>query len=160
MVSGPGIKANRVSRVLVTGLDLLPSFAVLAGYESEFPKEIDGGSLVALLRDENITKINRSKEALYFHQGSHRTPRSAIRLGDYKLLKYYSKEGKYEGTPKVELFDLSKDLEEQNDLSSINIEKTKELEKMLAEFIQETNSCTIRRKSVESAVYRLLKEIK
>jgi len=158
MVSGPGIKSQRVSTTPVTGLDLLPTFADLAGYGGSFSASIDGGSIMPLLEDEQVGQVKRSKEALYFHQASHRPPRSAIRLGDYKLIKYYSQEGKYPGTPKVELYDISKDLSETEDLTKANPEKTKELENMLAVFIKETNSITHRR-DVENAVYRLLDDI-
>jgi arylsulfatase A len=158
MIAGPSIRSQRLSHTLVTGLDLLPSFADLAGYEGDFSSTIDGGSLVPLLHNEHVKEVKRSKEALYFHQASHRPPRSAVRLGNYKLIKYYSKERKYPGSPKVELYDISKDLSEVNDLSKVKPEKTKELENMLGEFITETNSITHRR-DVENAVYRLLDDI-
>jgi arylsulfatase A-like enzyme len=158
MVAGPGIENNRISHTPVTGLDLLPTFADLGGFIEKFPPEIDGGSLKALLLDSKITQVNRSREALFFHQASHRPPRSAVRLGDYKLIKYWEKEGKYKGTPKVELFDLSKDLEEASDLSQINPEKTAELEGLLTGFIKDAKTVT-KRRNVESAVYRLLADL-
>lgn len=158
MAAGPGIQSNRVCEIPVTGLDLLPTFADLAGYKSVFPKEIDGGSLKPVLMNKMEDKVNRTKDALYFHQGSHRVPRSAVRLGDFKLVKYWQKEGKYKDTPKVELFDLSSDLAEANDISKKNPSKTKELETLLLDFIKESNTTTDRR-DIESAVYRLLDDL-
>jgi arylsulfatase A len=159
MAAGPRIKSNRVSTTPVTGLDLLPTFADLAGFTGEYPAEIDGGSMKSLLLDEKVTEVNRSKDALYFHQSSHRPSRSAVRLGNYKLIKYWSKENKYEGTPKVQLFDLSKDLSEKKDLSDLNPEKRQELEKLLEDFIKETNTVTIRR-DIQGAYYRLMDDIR
>lgn len=158
MAIGPGIKANRISRTPVTGLDLLPTFTELAGGNVEFPMEIDGGSLKPLLMNENVKEVERSKDALYFHQSSHRPSRSAVRLGNYKLIKYWSKENKYKGTPKVQLFDLSNDLSEENDLSKENPEKTQELENLLTDFIKETKTVTERR-DIRGAYYRLVDDI-
>ncbi len=158
MVSGPNIKANRVSRVPVTGLDFLPTFAALAGYRGEFPGYIDGGNLTPLLLNENVNEVNRPRKALIFHQSSHRPPRSAIRKGNYKLIKYWIKENKYENTPKVELFDLANDLSETTDLSSKYPEKVRELETELTEFLEEVNAETSVR-DIEGAYYRLIKDL-
>ncbi|MDP4679872.1 MAG: sulfatase [Cyclobacteriaceae bacterium] len=158
MASGPGIESNRVSNTPVTGLDLLPTFADLAGFTGDFPSVIDGGSMKPLLLDSISEKVKRSKDALYFHQSSHRPSRSAVRLGDYKLVKYWSKESKYEDTPKVQLFDISKDLSEQKDLSKEKPSKTLELENLLSEFIKETKTVTTKR-DIESGVYRLMDDL-
>ncbi len=157
MVSGPNIKANRVSRIPVTGLDFLPTFATLAGYKGEFPEYLDGGNLVPVLL-EDANEINRSQKALIFHQSSHRKPRSAIRKGDYKLIKYWSKEGKYKNTPKLELYDLSNDLSESTDLSEKYPEKVKELEIELMGFLGEVNAETGIR-DIEGAYYRLMDDL-
>ena len=111
-----------------------------------------------LLMDDKVNEVKRSKEALYFHQSSHRPPRSAVRLGDYKLIKYWSKDNKYEGTPKVQLFDLSNDLSEEKDLSKKNPEKTQELESLLSDFIMETKTVTNRR-NIDGAFYRLMDDL-
>jgi arylsulfatase A-like enzyme len=158
MIAGPGIKPNRVSMVPVTGLDFLPTFAELAGYDKEFPKAIDGGSLLPLLFDEKVDKIERNSESLIFHQSSHRKPRSAIRKGNYKLIKYWSRESKYPNCPKTELFDISKDLAETTDISEQNPEIKKELETELMAFIKKTNAETGTR-NIEGAFYRLLDDL-
>ncbi len=40
IVAGPGIRAGRVSETPVTGLDLLPTFAALAGFRGTLPGQI------------------------------------------------------------------------------------------------------------------------
>ena len=159
IVVGPGIGSGRVSNIPITGLDLLPTFAELAGRIQEFPKEIDGGSMVPLLHDASIQKVIRSKESLIFHQGSHRKPRSAIRKGDYKLIKYWSKETKYRNTPKVELFNIAEDLGETANLIDKYPEIAKELEMELTTFITNVNAETGIRK-IQGAYYRLLDDLK
>jgi arylsulfatase A-like enzyme len=158
MVVGPNIKAGRVSDIPVSGLDFLPTFAELAGYDGDFPKYIDGGSLVPMLEDEKVDRVERNSESLIFHQSSHRKPRSAIRKGDMKLIKYWSRETKYRNTPKVELFDISKDLSESNNLATKYPEKVKELETELVKFLDDVNAETGVR-NIEGAFYRLLDDL-
>lgn len=158
MIAGPGIKAKRVSETPVTGLDFLPTFAELAGFKDDMPEYIDGGSLMSLLEDENVDMVERNSESLIFHQSSHRKPRSAIRKGNYKLIKYWSRETKYPNCPKTELFDISKDLSETTDISDKNPEIKKELEIELLEFLDKVNAETgIRR--IDGAFYRLLDDL-
>lgn len=154
MAAGPGIKANRVSRTPVTGLDLLPTFTELAGGNVEMTKEIDGGSMVPLLLDENIETVERNSEYLIYHQSSHRKPRSAIRKGDYKLIKYWSKETKYKNTPKIELFNIKDDLGETINLIDKKPVIAKELESKLNSFLEEANAETGIR-DIEGPYYRL-----
>ena len=59
----------------------------------------------------------------------------------------------------MQLFDLSKDLSEKKDLSDLNPEKRQELEKLLEDFIKETNTVTIRR-DIQGAYYRLMDDIR
>ena len=159
MAAGPGIKANRVSRTPVTGLDFLPTFTELAGGNVEMTEAIDGGSMVSLLHDETVDKVERNSESLIFHQGSHRKPRSAIIKGDYKVVKYWSKETKYKNTPKVELFNIANDLGETTNLVDKEPEIAKELEAELMEFLDNTNAETGIRK-IDGPFYRLKDDLK
>ncbi len=158
MAVGPGIKANRLSETPVTGLDLLPTFAELAGYDKELPEAIDGGSLMPLLLDIKVQKVERNSEYLIFHQSSHRKPRSAIRKGDFKLIKYWSKETKYENTPKIELFNIKDDLGETINMIDQHPEIAKELEFKLNSFLEDVNAETGIR-DIEGAYYRLMDDL-
>jgi len=158
MASGPGIKANRVSRIPVSGLDFLPTFTELAGGKVEMTEVIDGGSMVPLLLYESIEKVERNSEYMIYHQSSHRKPRSAIRKGDYKFIKYWSKETKYKNTPKVELFNIAEDLGETTNIIKDNPEIAKELETALAKFISDVNAETGIR-NIEGPYYRLVDDL-
>jgi arylsulfatase A-like enzyme len=61
----------------------------------------------------------------YSNQGG--DPGSAIRLGKYKLIDNFEK-------ARVELYDLENDISEQNDVSALYPEKTKELYNLLDEW--------------------------
>jgi len=148
LVVGPDVKANSVSCVPVTGLDLLPTFADLAGYKGNLPENIDGGSVVGLLRSGGVGEVRRRRDALIFHQGAKRTPISAIRKGDYKLVKHWLAEDKksegvkYRGDKLLELYDLSRDLSESKDLSLEMPVRTQALHSELMDFLEEAGAET------------------
>ena len=146
---GPGVRPNSVCRVPITGLDLLPTFADLAGHATGLPDNMDGGSLVPLLRNAGKGQVRRSREAIFFHQAAKRVPISAIRKGNYKLVKHWLAEkpegrsvGKYRGTKTLELYDLSTDLGETNDLSEKMPELANALHEELMAFLHQANAET------------------
>jgi len=148
LVVGPDVDPNTVCRVPVTGLDLLPTFADLAGRTMDLPAYIDGGSLGPVLRNRGRGTVERSRDSLFFHQAANRIPISAVRTGNYKLVKHWLAEepgdvtSQYVGQKLLELYDLSKDLGERNDLSDAMPELTKVLHGELLEFLEQVNGET------------------
>ena len=139
-VVGPGVKAGSVSAVPVTGLDFLPTMAELAGYQPALPATIDGGSITSVLRNAGVGEVKRARPYLIFHQAVDRNAQSALRWGNLKLVKTWK-------TGKIELFDLSKDLSEANDLSAKMPEKTKELDQTLTAFLTQVKATTVQTKT-------------
>jgi arylsulfatase A len=135
IVVGPGVQAGSVCRVPVTGLDILPTLAELAGYGRALPETVDGGSITALLHHGGVGEVRRSRPYLLFHQAIDRVPQSALRWGNYKLVKTWA-------TGRLELFDLSKDLSEAHDLSAVLPEKAVELHLAMMDFITRVNAET------------------
>jgi len=134
---GPGIESGSVSDVPVSGVDLLPTFADLAGYPHKLPSNIDGGSLGSVFANGETGKVVRPNPFLVFHQAVDRSAASAIRLGDYKLVKTWKSDN-------LELFDLSKDISEAKDLSKQMPAKTRELHRMLTNYLGEVGAETRR----------------
>ncbi len=139
IVLGPGVKPGSVSNVPVTGLDFLPTMAELAGYQPALPATIDGGSMTSVLRNAGVGAVPRQRPYLIFHQAHDRNAQSALRWGDWKLVKTWK-------TGTLELFDLSKDLSEANDLSAKMPEKTKELDRTLTAFLAQVKATTVQTK--------------
>ncbi len=135
IVAGPGISQNTYSNVPVTGLDILPTVARLAGYKDSLPENLDGGNLEAIIHNKGIGTIERKSPYLVFHQAANRKPISAIRWGNYKLVKDWR-------FNKLELFNLSKDIEEKNDLSKEIPELVEKLNDALIRFLVEVNAET------------------
>lgn len=127
MVIGPGIKGGSQSDIPVTGWDILPTLSDLAGNKNPLPKNLDGTSFKPLFISATQEKFKREKEQLVFHYFG--KPHSSIRVGDYKLIKFWN-------LKKVELYDLKNDLGELQDISATNLEKVKELEASLMAYLE------------------------
>ncbi|RMF90511.1 MAG: sulfatase, partial [Planctomycetota bacterium] len=130
VVVGPGVKAGSVCREPVVGYDLFPTIAELAGVK-RLPEKVDGVSIVPLLRGE--AKSWDCDRPLVFHyphygRGVRQTPCSAIRVGDYKLLRDYET-----GTDR--LFCLKDDIGETRDLSTAMPAKAAELARLLDRYL-------------------------
>lgn len=103
--------------------DFLPTFCELSG--QPVPENIQGVSFAPALTGKGEQKNHDYLYWEFHEQGIRR----AIQVGDWKLVQYnLSKPAK----TNTELYDLSKDLGESNDLSKEHPEKTAELLKLIA----------------------------
>ncbi|MFW5944752.1 MAG: sulfatase [Bacteroidota bacterium] len=114
MIKWPGLtKPGSVCDVPVTSMDFYPTFLDLLGFkgEEEHNKNLDGISIAPVLKDPSN---NLEREALYWHHPHYypgrKGPVSAMRDGKWKLLHYFEDD-------KIELYNLKKDIEEQNNLA-------------------------------------------
>ena len=135
VVAGPQVQKNSYSHVPVTGMDILPTLADLAGFREKLPEMIDGGSFKNVIHNNGKGKVERQRPYLIFHHAVDRKAQSAIREGDYKLVKTWKED-------KLELFDLSKDVSEENNLADKMPEKVKDLENKLVAFLSEVGAET------------------
>ena len=137
IVRGPGVPADSYTKVPVVQWDFLPTFYALAGGTKPLPDNLDGGSLVDVFHHGNAGKVKRGTEALVFHFPWYNgEPESAIRIGDYKLLKNLD-------SLKMQLYNVSKDIEEKNDLSTQHPELVKEYSKRLENYLKKVNAETV-----------------
>lgn len=133
IIAGPGIPAGSHSDEPITGLDLLPTFAELAGYEGTPAGPLDGDSIVALLDASDETVFQREDPTLIFHQAGRRPGRSAVREGKFKFVKNWNSNS-------LELYDLESDLSEQHDLAAEHPEIVADLHDKLLRHVEESNS--------------------
>ncbi len=135
MVKGPGIKANTFCDEPVVGWDLLPTFYELAGGDTgKLPMGLDGRSFAKLLKNEGKGRVKRDFDGLVFHAPFKYPGHSAIRAGDYKLVKLYQPK------EKLLLFNIKKDLNESEDLSEAMPEKTQELHNKLMNYLKRVDA--------------------
>ena len=134
IVRGPKVLRNKYCDIPIAGWDFYPTVSEIIGNPKRLASEFDGGSLLSVFENGNAGKVIRNTEALIFHfpwfSGE---PESAIRLGDYKLIKNIDSRQTW-------LFDVSKDIEESNDLSDAMPAKANELEKLLSDYLEEHNA--------------------
>jgi len=131
MVIGPGIKAGSQCDIPVVGWDILPTISDLIGNKKPLPDNLDGVSFRTALENGNKAEIKRKNDEIIFHYfgKSH----SAIRIGDYKLIKFWN-------LKKTELYNLKNDLGEINDISIKNPKKVEELEKAMMNYVKEVKA--------------------
>ena len=138
IIAGPGIKNSSETATPVSGSDILPTLIDLAGNKTIKLTEIDGGSFASILLNKNNEKVKRAIDGIFFHVPykngiALKRPHSAIRKGDYKLIKFQDDKS-------ILLFNLVKDKMEKLNLTTQKPEKAKELEKILDNYLIEVNA--------------------
>jgi len=110
IVRWPGkIQAGSVSSVPVSSVDCFPTVLEATGTKTPGELKIDGVSLLPVLTGGGLPE--RSLYWHYPHYGNQGgAPAAAIRKGNHKLIHWFEED-------RVELFDLSTDLSERNDLA-------------------------------------------
>jgi arylsulfatase A-like enzyme len=116
IVKWPGIvKAGSVNTDLGQNIDFAPTFLDLAGVE--IPNEMQGESLVPLLKSETPEDWRSSLYYHYYMDGGHGVTRhEGVSDGNFKLIRFYG--SKTKGIDNWELFNLKKDPSELNNIYS------------------------------------------
>jgi arylsulfatase A-like enzyme len=132
-IKAPGVaKACSTTDVLASGIDWYPTLLDLCGIVVPKKQKVDGISLVSTLRQ----KASPARPLFwhYPHYGNQGgEPCSIIMEGDWKLIHYLE-------TGHDELFDLGKDIGEQNDLLNKHPKLAKEMRARLDQWLKQTNA--------------------
>lgn len=156
IVKGPGIAENVESDVLVNGLDFYPTILSLAGVDLPESKHVDGSDLKDLLlqdpTDPNLVlgRDGQVRDAMMWHFPHSVALESAIRQGDWKLVRNYNHVAN-RGTPnEFELYRLYEtmpdgsqkrvDIEEANNLAKAMPKKVALLNARLTEILEEMDA--------------------
>ncbi len=128
IVRWPGVvKPGTTCDVPVISIDFFPTLLEAVGLKVTDPT-VDGVSIMPLLKQAGSLK----RDAIYFHyphyHGQSIAPSGVIRQGKYKLVEWFEKSvDSIDTAGAVELYDLEKDLNEQNNLAEKMPEKAGEL---------------------------------
>jgi arylsulfatase A-like enzyme len=127
VVRWPGkIPAGSSSAEITSTIDLLPTFARLAGTEPPADRIIDGRDIWPILSGQPGAKSQH--EAFYYYQMDQL---QAVRSGKWKLFVAMDAKkrnwGKSEGKTELKLFDLVADIHEDNNVAGANPEVVQRL---------------------------------
>lgn len=135
IVRWPGIvqPGSRCESAVIS-MDVHATILDAVGLKSDPSNKPDGVSLNPILK--NTGGLDR--DAIYFHYPNYafhkkNRPGSAIRCGDFKLIKRYDDDS-------VELYNLKNDISETKNLAKTMPEKTSELSNRLDSWLRETNA--------------------
>jgi arylsulfatase A-like enzyme len=145
LVRGPQVEANSICETPINLIDLFPTFLEIAGLQTDPSLKLDGGNLLPLFHgDSSEVRLSdgsqRKSLFWYFPWDAHMS--SAIRKGDWKLVRAYGAWSGPEAEKGIQLFRLYKDgkphdLSETTDLShhfpKITAQLLKELDAQLAD---------------------------
>lgn len=135
IVRWPGhVKPSTRTSTPVITMDIHATILEAANLKADPTNTPDGISLMPMLRGESKLK----RDSIYFHYPNyafHKGNRmaSAIRSGDYKLLKFYDSDS-------VELYDLKKDISESQNIAEEMPNKAKQLQSKLEAWLSDTNA--------------------
>ena len=136
MVRWPGhTRAETETSTPVITMDIHATILKAANLKPDPTNTPDGVSLIPLLGKEDQ---DLQRDAIYFHYPNyafHKKNRlgSAIRVGDYKLIKFYDRN-------EVELYDLNSDIGETKNLTESKPEKAKQLRARLEKWLEQTKA--------------------
>lgn len=127
-------KADSQNRETVGTIDLYPTIIELAGAKLPTSQVVDGLSLVSLVQNK---QSQLKRDAFYFHFPAYlarrQTPASAVRQGDLKLMYWYE-------TQTWEMYDVVKDISENNNIIQSHPERAKAMAEKLIAWLKETGA--------------------
>ncbi len=136
IVRWPGVvPPGTVCRELVTSVDFYPTIAQMVCSKTPVSEdaEIDGVSLTPLLRQTGTL----DRDAIYWHYPHYNPiggyPYGAIREGDWKLIEFYEDEH-------VELYNVTDDISESNDLADKEPELAARLREKLHQWLKSVDA--------------------
>ena len=140
IAAGPQIKRGSVSKQYIVSEDYFTTILQMANALPKTVKQVvDGKSFLPVLQGKQ--KSIDSQKTIIWHYPNNWTNvnvkgiswASAIRQGDWKLIYFHKQQI-------LELYDLSKDIEELHDLSALEVAKTKTLANLLTQKLKERNA--------------------
>ena len=127
-------QAGAVCHEPICSIDVFPTICEAA--EIKIEHEIDGVDLLPVFQGKSL-----EREALYWHYPHYSNqggmPGGAIRMGDYKLLERYE-------DGRVHLYNLNKDIGEQNDLSAAEPNRAARMRTKLHRWYKEVDAKFLR----------------
>ncbi len=114
--------------------DIFPTLMDVAGIaEEQYAEQVDGVSLVPLFRGENVPAMEERPIYWHFPHTYDQYPYSSVRKGKWKLIYLHTNH-------RLELYDLSQDIGEAQNVAKDHPELTRELARLLTARLQESGA--------------------
>ena len=144
----PGhVQPGSVSDVPIHIVDLAATFLELAGTEAPAEHPLDGESLVNLLRGEDDSHLRERPIFQYYPFYDLRwglTPSASIRQGNFKLIEFFGDrvddDGQYIPAGGLELYNLSRDIGETNNLAVAQPARAAAMQDQLREWMTQVGA--------------------
>jgi len=147
IIKWPGVAIpGSVCSELVTSTDFYPTILEMAGLPAKPEQHIDGVSLAPLLKGKKsldrrppprLAWGDAGAGAIFWHYPHYSNqgggPAGAVRAGDYKLIEFYE-------DGRLELYNLTEDVSEKNNLVKNMPDRAAELHKILKNWRQDVNA--------------------
>ena len=133
ILAWPGVIDEGITiDVPIISTDFYPTILTAAGIKLDPSQHQDGLDLNSIFRNEGLPNRTLFWHYPHYH-GSGNRPSSAIRKGNYKLIRWHE-----DGSE--EMFDIAKDISEKTDITQDQPAKREELSKALSQWIESTDS--------------------
>jgi len=149
IITGPTIAANVESNVMVNGVDFYPTILSWIGAKKEDNHILDGADLSTLLdQDPTDSKLvldpetGAPRNTMMWHFPNS-AMQSTLRIDDYKLVREYTATEEKTDLALYQLYENGSkrvDIEESKNLATKLPEKTKEMNRLLTERLEQLNA--------------------
>lgn len=140
------IKSKQICKTPVHIVDVYPTLLEIAGIPQPKNQVLDGVSLFPLFENNKKAAKKLAQRPVYFYQPLYdiqwgAVPSASVVQGDYKLIWFFGdyididQNGKYIPEGRVELYNLTKDLGETNDISLSEPQITGKMQEQLKTWI-------------------------
>ena len=149
IITGPNIASNIESNVMVNGIDFYPTILSWTGTKKQKNQILDGADLSTLLdKDPTDAKLvidpetGEPRNTMMWHFPNS-AMQSTLRIGDFKLVRKYTATEQKTNLALYQLYENGSkrvDIEESQNLAEIMPEKTKEMNRLLTERLEQLNA--------------------
>jgi arylsulfatase A-like enzyme len=137
------IKPGTVRDSLLQSTDFYPTLLAMSGLKPRADVKLDGFDQTGMLLGRGSV---RDRVFCHFPHGSDQTaaardgfkPGTYVRRGDWKLIRFFA--DNYDGSDRLELYDLRADIGESNNVSAANPGLVAELNALIGDFLRDTGA--------------------
>ena len=117
-------------------IDFFPTLTELCGLDA--PESVDGISFAPALRGETLARDTIFCHFPHYTPAADGLPSTYVRKGDWKLIRFYCDND--DQSDRVELYDLTKDIGETNNLADEYPDRVSELNDLIDQFLTDAGA--------------------